>query len=51
MEGIMKTRKRPKKVYVGLRLPVPLVKKYDERAKADGVSRSEAMRQKLAESN
>ena len=38
------TRKRPKKVYVGIRLEVPLCKKIDEAARLHGVSRSEEIR-------
>ena len=40
-------RKRPKKVYVSIRLPVPMVDKIDTEARLKGVGRSEMIRIKL----
>lgn len=40
-------RKRPKKIYIGLRLEAPLVREIDVRAKQRGISRAEEIRQRL----
>jgi len=43
----MKPRKRPKKIYVGLRLTEPSIRKIDALAKTAQVSRGEMIRQLL----